>query len=858
MKLGRRICDSLAAVPGLARPVQRLQFALRSRRSRRKAAADGQSRAALPPQWLPSDPALLHVIAVSHEASRSGAPQALLRLVRHVRGQPGCTARVVLLSGGSLEQEFRAAAPTVTLPVSVGDYDALASQLARTGTRCVVVCNTIATADMALACRARGIPVVSWIHEKPTVIEQFFGGRSTIRAMADASAAVVLPTEAQRRELVDRYQLDPGKAHAVAYGVDPPRSAEERHRSREEVRRELGIPQAGKIVLGVGRAELRKGVDLFVQVAARILRDKERRGVAVAALPHFVWVGAEDESCCRWTHHDVRQFQPPFADHIHFLGEKPDARRYLEAADVFLMPSREDPCPLVAFEAAANGLPVVHFTGPIGSSEVLLPAESSVVPYLDVDGLVDRVDGLLEQAAVERSGESIDRRLPWAACVGRMVELVQAAAQWRGGGAAPRDARVLVISYGPPPVPGVAAVEGGGLRCWGLARGLVTADPSLAVTLAIPDWHAVPLPPTHDGVRLVRWSRDAIAGLVADYDMVIVSYCLGDDSVRIAEAVRAHQMLVLDAYVPIHVEMCARRSANKDREFADFERERRNWETVLRRGDLFLCASEPQRLYYLGVLATIGRINPLTYEADPVRIVPYGVHPEEPQPQRRPCTELAGRPDAWKLLWFGGVYPWFDIEGLLEAVKLLDAIHPTRLIVVGARNPFVRNDDFDRCHAQFLELVGRPDVAPLVHLVDWVQFHDRGDWYLDADLTILANQPGIENAVAWRTRVVDYLWARTPVATNGGDPIGEELIAAGAAVRIDPADPSGTAETIAAVLRDPVAMAAMRERCGKLRQKYLWPTVVRPLVAAIADRATAGGALSAKPAGSPRPDEVTR
>ena len=35
-----------------------------------------------------------------------------------------------------------------------------------------------------------------------------------------------------------------------------------------------------------------------------------------------------------------------------------------------------------------------------------------------------------------------------------------------------------------------------------------------------------------------------------DYDVVIVSYCFGDDSVRIAEAIRPHQMLVLDAYVP--------------------------------------------------------------------------------------------------------------------------------------------------------------------------------------------------------------------------------------------------------------------------------------------------------------------
>ena len=87
--------------------------------------------------------------------------------------------------------------------------------------------------------------------------------------------------------------------------------------------------------------------------------------------------------------------------------------------------------------------------------------------------------------------------------------------------------------------------------------------------------------------------------------------------------------------------------------------------------------------------------------------------------------------------------------------------------------------------------------------------------------------------MAWRTRVVDYLWARVPVATNGGDPIGEEIIAAGAGLRIEPGDPHRTAEAIAAVLRHPEVRAVMRERCDALRSKYLWPNAVGPLVKAI-------------------------
>lgn len=51
--------------------------------------------------------------------------------------------------------------------------------------------------------------------------------------------------------------------------------------------------------------------------------------------------------------------------------------------------------------------------------------------------------------------------------------------------------------------------------------------------------------------------------MIAEHDVVVASYCLGDDSVRIIDAVLEHQVLVWDAYVPIHIEVCARRSANR-------------------------------------------------------------------------------------------------------------------------------------------------------------------------------------------------------------------------------------------------------------------------------------------------------
>ena len=43
------------------------------------------------------------------------------------------------------------------------------------------------------------------------------------------------------------------------------------------------------------------------------------------------------------------------------------------------------------------------------------------------------------------------------------------------------------------------------------------------------------------------------------------------------------------------------------------------------------------------------------------------------------------------------------------------------------------------------------------------------------------NHLGLENKLAWRTRLMDYVLADRPIITNGGDPLGDDLIKRGVA-----------------------------------------------------------------------------
>src|SRR5262249_13615254 len=248
-------------------------------------------------------------------------------------------------------------------------------------------------------------------------------------------------------------------------------------------------------------------------------------------------------------------------------------------------------------------------------------------------------------------------------------------------------------------------------------------------------------------------------------------------------------------------------SADVIREQTEFAREILFWTELLKRGDLFLCAHRAQELYYQGVLSAIGRINPLTYGRPMILTVPYGIYRDRPRADDRPVSRLVGGA-AKKVLWFGGIYPWFDARGLVDAVAGVNRRRPVRLIIVGARNPFNTSPDLLAKYRELAEYVRRPEYQDLVVMQDWVDFNRRADWYLDADLVVMINRPGEENALSWRTRLVDYTWAGVPIATNGGDPLGEALIAAGAAARLTRLEPGARAHTIGALLEEDGALRA--------------------------------------------------
>ncbi len=391
----------------------------------------------------------------------------------------------------------------------------------------------------------------------------------------------------------------------------------------------------------------------------------------------------------------------------------------------------------------------------------------------------------------------------------------------------------LVVSYGPVPTPQYQTVEGGGMRAWGLAEGL--RRNGIRTTVAVNNSFPQELK-EHEGIKLTNWGQDNyFVDLMNTYDAVIVSYCMGGDSVFIAENVSDNVQLILDAYVPIYIEVSARESKDIDTEFRNYLDDIKRFNRVLRRGDYFLCAHDAQKVFYTGVLASLGIINPRSYRNDRIIVAPFGIHDVPAKADTNPYLELGIKASDFVVMWFGGLYPWFRVEEMLEAILSLSKHDDFKFVIVGGKNPFNPNPDFSKQYDKALDFATEHDLLnKTLFFVDWVDFSKRINWFKHASIVVSLNQPGEENRFSWRTRVMDFVWGELAILTNGGDPLSEDLLRGNAALRLSTLSAAEIEKVLYHAYEDPRVIKAVQKKIIELKPRYYWQHVTEPITAVIA------------------------
>ena len=257
---------------------------------------------------------------------------------------------------------------------------------------------------------------------------------------------------------------------------------------------------------------------------------------------------------------------------------------------------------------------------------------------------------------------------------------------------------------------------------------------------------------------------------------------------------------------------------------------------VIGRGDLFLAATERQRDWWLGALATVGRINPLTYQADPtlrklVDLLPYGLPDTPPRRTRqvlRGVVKGIGADDKI-VLWGGGIWEWLDPLTLIRAATQIAPCRPdVKFVFPGVRHPagdLVRAMPMQQQAINLARELGVLDQT--VFMGDWASYDDWPNYLIESDVGVSLHRDHLEARLSARTRVMSYVWAGLPMVLSEGDELATRMEQAGVARLVRAGDVDSLVDALLAALAQD--KTSLDPKFNELRAALQWPAVVQPL-----------------------------
>lgn len=335
------------------------------------------------------DTAKKNALLVVHDSDRSGTPILTYNIAKLLRKE----FNIILLPlhGGELLSTFHQIAD-ITLSPFPDAYDenvasAVLGSLLEKGIIDFAIVNSIVSRSVLRILAEHYIPSVCLIHEFPAYVRpkdavlqvQLWATRTIY-----SSEFVYENTVEQCPELsgIEPIILPQGKC-------SPPNDVSAKHGQREKeliaMLRPAHLTEDSLLIVGVGTVEFRKGVDLFIDCAARLIKDHPE-------LPlFFAWVGPgyDPDGDLSYSTYLKDQVKRSGLNHrLIFTGDVQLIETVYHQADLLFLSSRLDPLPNVAIEALSTGVPVVCFKDTTGIANLLTRfglAQECVVPYLRTD-----------------------------------------------------------------------------------------------------------------------------------------------------------------------------------------------------------------------------------------------------------------------------------------------------------------------------------------------------------------------------------------------------------------------------------------------------------------------------------------
>lgn len=363
------------------------------------------------------DPKRPTIMLVTHEASRSGAPILALNIGRILAEKYNVVT--VTLGGGALRQDFREiSTSTYELEkrvMSSHKVSALIRSICETHSFRFALINSVESRSVLPALKAAQVPTTILLHE----FASYTRPRGAVAEVLDVADQVVFSTRITLENALESTGLGRGtKMIVLPQGkcVVPAGAGDAAQQNAEIAWLDSVLKPSSStdadtfLVIGAGSVEARKGVDLFIECATRVIRSPG------GGRFRFVWIGhgyRPDKDKLESAYLADQLARAGIESQVTIERATSEIEHAYRAADVLLLSSRLDPLPNVAIDALTAGTPVVCFERTTGIADFLFDAglgQSCVAQYMDASDMASKILELASDkrlhAQVKREGQA--------------------------------------------------------------------------------------------------------------------------------------------------------------------------------------------------------------------------------------------------------------------------------------------------------------------------------------------------------------------------------------------------------------------------------------------------------------------
>lgn len=327
-----------------------------------------------------------------------------------------------------------------------------------------------------------------------------------------------------------------------------------------------------------------------------------------------------------------------------------------------------------------------------------------------------------------------------------------------------------------------------------------------------------------DGIQIISGLKEL--NLIQDFDVVLIELSSSTSSIAYKYATSSYKKpTIVDSHYSIIFEKLVSLS---NQNLSVFRQKLQVISRILEEADHYICATPKLRDYFLGAISLMGKLNPITFNAQLISILPNTIDTNF-NSNKKILRKKYFKKDDKVIISLGAIYPWFNPNPVIAAMPMiLSRVKNTKLLILGGKHP---SGFYIEGYNNAVQLSKNLNLyKKSVYFLNWVTQEESFAYTSEANLSILISKEGLEDEFAYRTRTLTPLLLGIPIVTNGNDYISNLVHDYQAGVVLPDKNPRTISKELTKLLLDKKLRQKMQRNTKLVVEHIIKDVNIKPLV----------------------------